>query len=102
MREISDYHRVAIMLSPQSMSVEKFFDRDDADKRFLLEQVQRAEDPEKTMANFRACITRINSKERYDRFANSGFFTLVRQDAEKDTRAETLAALAKHFQLEEI
>lgn len=26
--EISDYHRVAVMLSPQSMSVERFFDRE--------------------------------------------------------------------------
>ncbi|MHB0878678.1 MAG: hypothetical protein ACYC5O_21780 [Anaerolineae bacterium] len=100
LREISDYHHVAVMLSPQSMSVERFFDREDEDKRFVLEQIRRAEDPEQTMANFRACIARINSKERYDEYANSGFFTLVRQDAEKDTRVETLAALAEHFGLE--
>ncbi len=100
LHEISDYHRVAIMLSPQAMSVEKFFDRDDADKQFILEQIKQAEDPEKTMANYRACIARINSKERYDAFANSGFFTLVRQNAQKDTRTETMQALAAHFGLE--
>jgi hypothetical protein len=52
------------------------------------------------MASFSACIARINSKEHYDEYANSGFFTFIRQDSEKDTRAETLAALEKHFRLE--
>jgi hypothetical protein len=31
LKEISDYDHVAVMLSPQSMSVERFFDRDDPD-----------------------------------------------------------------------
>lgn len=100
LHEISDDHHVAIMLSPQAMSVDKFFDRGDADKQFILEQIRQAEDPEKTMANYRACIARINSKERYDAFVRSGFFTLTRQDTEKDTRTETMQALAAHFGLE--
>ena len=78
LREISDYHHVAVMLSPQSMSVEHFFNRQDADKQFILEQIRQAKDPEKTMVNYRACIAEINSEERYDAFVNSGFFTLVR------------------------
>ena len=36
LKEISDYNHVAVMLSPQSMSVERFFDRSDPDKQFLL------------------------------------------------------------------
>ena len=36
LHEISDYNHVAVMLSPQSMSVERFFDRNDPDKQFLL------------------------------------------------------------------
>ena len=102
LREISDYRRVAVMLSPQAMSVEKFFDRQDADKQFILKQIRGAADPEKTMANYRACIARVNSKERYDAYANSGFFTLVRQESRQDTRLEAMQALAKHFQLEEL
>jgi hypothetical protein len=97
---ITGYHRVAIMLSSQSMSVDKFFDRNDADKQFLLEQINKAEDPEKTMINFKACIAKINSKEHYDEYANSGFFNLIRQETDKDTRDETLTVLAKHFQLD--
>jgi hypothetical protein len=100
LREISDYNHVAVMLSPQSMSVDRFFDRDDADKRFILEQIRLAEDPEKTMANFKACLTKINSRECYDKFLNSGFFTIIREDSEVDTRLETMSRLAEHFQLE--
>ncbi len=100
LQRIADYNQVAIMLSPQSMSVDYFFEREDEDKKFFKEQIMKAENPEKTMANFRECITRINSKENYDKFANSGFFTIVRRDAVADTKLETLNLLAKHFGLE--
>ena len=101
LREISDYHHVAIMLSPQSMSIDRFFDRDDAEKQFLLEQIRLAENPEKTMDNFKECLARINSKKYYDEFLNSGFFTIIREDKSIDTRFETMNKLAEHFQLEE-
>lgn len=95
--EISDRDHVAIMLAPQSTSVDRFFDRSDPDKQFLLSVIDAAEDPEKTMQNFRACMALINSQEKYDAFANSGFFTLVRDDDR--TPEETLAILEKHFKL---
>lgn len=101
LHEIADYHQVAIMLSPQVMSVEKFFDRDDADKAFVMEQIMQAEDPKETMENFKSCIARVNSKEQYDEYAQSGFFTLVRTDTDRDTKAETLDILATHFRLNE-
>lgn len=99
LREISDYPHVAIMLSPQAMSVERFFDRPDADKQFLLRQIGLAENPEKTMANFKACMAKVNSRECYDAFLNSGFFTIIREDAQTDTRLETMNRLVEHFQL---
>ena len=99
LREISDYHRVAIMLSPQRMSVDRFFDREDADKQFILRQIQLAEDPVKAMKNFRACMARINSQERHDQFENSGFFTLYREETDEDTRADVMCRLEKHFGL---
>lgn len=99
--EISDYHRIAVMLSPQSMSVERFFDREDEEKRFLLSVIERCPDPEQTLENFKECIARVNSPARYEAWLNSGFFTLVREDDGKDTREETLAALAAHFGLVE-
>lgn len=100
LKQIADFNQVAIMLSPQSMSVDRFFDRNDQDKKFVLSQIQKTKNPEKTMRNFRNCLARINSKECYDEFANSGFFTVVRENADVDTRIETLNILAKHFGLE--
>ena len=96
---IADYRQVAIMLSPQSMSVERFFDRSDPEKQFILSKVAEAKDPEEAMRNQREWIARINSRERYDAFAGSGFFTIVREYDGRDTREETLARLAAHFGL---
>lgn len=99
LREVADYNQVAIMLSPQSMSVEHFFDRDDSDKAFLKEQIAKADNLKKTMANFLACMAKVNSRERYDEWANSGFFTVVRNDTTTDTRFEVVEILARHFGL---
>lgn len=96
---IADYHQVAVMLSPQSMSVERFFDRGDPEKAFLLSQIDQATDPEKTMANFKACIARMNSRQHYDEYARSGFYTLVRE-GNADTREQVYAELARHFGLD--
>ena len=100
LKEISDYHRVAVMLSPQSMSVERFFDRNDPEKRFLLGVIDSCEDPEAVMENYRRGLARINSREHYDEYAHSGFFTVVREDNGLDTRQEVCDLLAKHFGLE--
>lgn len=97
MKEISDYDHVAVMICPQSMSVDRFFDRDDPEKQFILEQIRKSEDPERTMQNYRRCLEKINSKEMYDAYANSEFFTLVRDD--ESTIEDTMDKLAKHFGL---
>ena len=97
LKEISDYQRVAVMLSPQSMSVERFFDRNDPEKRFLLDVIKSCESPDAVMENYRRGLALINSKKHYDEYANSGFFTIVRQNTEDDTREEVCDAVAKHF-----
>ena len=99
LREISDEDHVAIMLAPQSMSVERFFDRDDPDKQFLLGVIDSCDDPAAVMENYRAGLARINSQAHYDEYANSGFFTLVRENTDIDTRQAVCDALAKHFKL---
>ena len=99
LRQIADYHQVAVMLSPQSMSVDRFFDREDEEKQFLLSQIRQSPDPEKTMRNFRECIAAVNSREIYDEWLNSGFFTIIREDEQTDTRLETMEVLAAHFGL---
>lgn len=99
MKQLADYNQVAIMLSPQSLSVDMFFERDDEEKLFLLSQIKQAADPEKTLQNFRDCLAKFNNQEIYDEWLNSGFFTIVRNDAETDTRLETVEVLARHFGL---
>ena len=99
LKEISDYGHVAVMLSPQSMSVERFFDRDDPDKQFLLNVIDSCDDPAAVMENYRQGLALINSQQHYDEYADSGFFTLVREDDGTDTRETVCQALAAHFGL---
>lgn len=99
LKEISDYDHVAVMLSPQSMSVERFFDRSDPDKQFLLQVIESCENPEAVMENYRQGLARINSREHYEAYANSGFFTVVREDNGADTREAVCDIIAKHFGL---
>lgn len=97
LKEISDYNHVVVMLSPQSMSVDYFFDRNDEEKQFLLSEIKKCPDPDKTFQNFKDCIARVNSPKYYAQFANSGFYTIVRSDVKTDTRVETLEMIEKHF-----
>ena len=97
LREISDYNHVAIMLSPQSMSVERFFERPDAEKQFLYQKLLECPDPDAAIANYRKCLEKINSPEHYREIAESGFFTHLR--TEESTIENTLCQLEKHFGL---
>ena len=99
LKEISDYNHVAVMLSPQSMSVERFFDRADPEKQFILSVIESCDNPEVVMENYKKGLALINSQEHYDEYANSGFFTVVREDNEKDTREDVCELLAEHFGL---
>lgn len=99
LHRISDPGHVAIMLSPQSMSVNRFFDRSDPEKQMLLSVLDSLPDPEAAHANWRACLQRVNSRAAYDAWLHAGFFTLIREDSETDTREEVLAKLAAHFGL---
>jgi len=101
LKEISDYNHVAVMLSPQSMSVERFFDRSDPEKQFLLNVIDSCDNPESVMQNYRAGLARINSREHYDEYANSGFFTVMRENNGVDTREEVCGKIARHFGLME-
>ena len=97
LREISDYHRVAMMLSPQWMSVDQFFDRPDADKQFIYRKLLENPDPKWALANYRKILETVNSRAHYEEFAQSGFFTHLR--TEESTIEGTLSILEKHFWL---
>ena len=101
LREISDYHHVAVMLSPQSMSVDRFFDRSDPDKQFLLSVIDSCENSEAVMENYRRGLALINSQKHYDEYAQSGFFTVVREADGRDTREEACDLIARHFGLKQ-
>ena len=102
LHEIADPQHVAVMLSPQSMSVERFFDRSDPEKQYILSVIQDCENPDAVMQNYREGLARINSQAHYDAYANSGFVTLVRADSGEDTREAVCEQLARHFGLSPI
>lgn len=97
LQEISDHHNVAVMLCPQEMSVERFFERPDAEKQFLYQELLKHPDPQWAITNYRACLKMINSLEHYAEFENSGFFTIVRN--RNSTIPDTLLQLERHFGL---
>ena len=99
LKEISDYNHVAVMISPLSMSVERFFDRNDPEKLFILNTIESCENPAEVMENYKKGLALLNSQENYDLYANSGFFTVVREDNQKDTKEEVCEKIAKHFGL---
>lgn len=99
LKEISEYDHVAVMLSPQSMSVNRFFDRSDPEKQFILSVIDSCNNSEEVMDNYKRGLALINSQKHYDEFANSGFFTVVREDNGVDTREEVCNKIAKHFKL---
>lgn len=99
LREISSYRNVAIMLcEPSDISAQKYFERDDPEKKFIMDMIKRCKDPEATLKNFNSWQS---YRPEFDTdWYNTGFFTYTRSDFESDTREETLSALANHFGLE--
>lgn len=98
LREISDYRRVAIMLcDPPDICAARFFNRDDPEKKFIMEQIRQCKDPEVALKNFNSWAL-YHSPEEID-WQHTGFFTYTRTDFEHDTREEVLHTLAAHFGL---
>ena len=97
LKTITDKEHVLIMLADPNISVDRFFERPDKEKQFLYQLLLKEENPNKAIDNFKECLKRINSKENYDNFLNSGFHVLFRD--EKRTIDETLLLVEKLFQL---
>ena len=99
LREISDYRHVAVMLcDPPDITASRFFQRDDPEKQFMMEQIKLCKDPEATLRNFRSWLL-YHPPEEID-WRHTGFFTYTRSDFESDTREEVLGILAEHFGLQ--
>jgi hypothetical protein len=88
---------VLVMLADPEVSVRRFFERPDREKQFLYRLILEEPDPERAMANYRRCLERINSRERYDRFLRAGFPVILRDDAR--SVGETLALAEEIFSL---
>lgn len=99
LHKISDYSHVAVMLCEQSMSVERFFDRSDPEKQFILGVIENCDDSDAVMKNYKAGLALINSRQHYAEFANSGFYTVIRDDNATDTKEAVCDIIAKHFGL---
>ena len=97
LREISEYHHVAILLSPMNLAVDQFFNRPDAEKQFIYQQILAAQDPDAAMNNYRKILEKVNGPEHYQELAESGFFTHLR--CEDSTIEGTLNQLEQHFLL---
>ena len=98
LREISDYRHVAIMLcDPPDITATRFFDREDPEKKFMMDQIRKCKDPEAALKNFNSWAL-YHPPEEID-WLHTGFFTYTRSDFENDTREEVLQALAAHFGL---
>ena len=95
---ITDYNNVTVMLSDQSMSVDRFFERPDYEKQIIFKAIKNSKNPEESLLNFRKCMEKNNSQERYNYFLNSGFFAFKRDDSL--TLEQTMSVIAEHFNLE--
>lgn len=97
LKRISDKDHVVIMLADPDVSVKRFFDRPDKEKQFLYQLLLKEDNPEQAMENFRECLRRINSQEKYHEFLNSGFHVVLRNELR--TAEETLLIVESCFKL---
>lgn len=97
LKQISDEDHVLIMLAEPDISVKRFFERPDKEKQFLYKLLITEENPEEALNNFRECLKRINNKDAFNKFLNSGFKVIVRD--ENRTIEETLILVEKAFKL---
>ena len=78
--EILHENHVLIMLADPNISVQRFFERPDKEKQFLYQLLLKEDNPEDAMINFRECLKRVNSQERYMMFQKSGFNVITRDE----------------------
>ncbi len=97
LHKISDVDHVLIMLTDNETSVNRFFERPDKEKQFLYKLLLEEEDPEYAIENFKQCLKRINSPEAYNKFLNSGF-NVLHKDESRDIN-DTLKIVESFFKL---
>ena len=91
LHSITDEDHVIVMLSDPQISVSRFFDRPDPEKQFLYKLMLEEPDPQAALDNYRKILTRINSKENYDKLENSGFKVIYRDENRSEDETVKLA-----------
>ena len=97
LHKISYENHVLIMLADPNISVQRFFERPDKEKQFLYQMLLKEDNPEQAIINFRECLKRINSQERYMMFQKSGFSVIIRD--ENRSIEETFSLVEEVFHL---
>ena len=95
LKVITNPNHVLIMLADPNISVNQFFNRPDKEKQFLYKLLMEEPDSETAMDNYRKGLMLINSQEIYDKFLNSGFNVILRDDNRSVN--ETLKLVEKAF-----
>ncbi|MCR4865309.1 MAG: hypothetical protein K5921_00120 [Lachnospiraceae bacterium] len=91
LHSLTDEDHVIVMLSDPQISVSRFFDRPDPEKQFLYKLMLEEPDPQAALDNYRKILTRINSKENYDKLENSGFKVIYRDENRSEDETLRLA-----------
>ncbi len=93
LHKISDTDHVLVMMSNPEISIHRFFDRPDPEKQFLYRLMMEEPDPQAALDNYREILTRICSKESYEKMEKSGFKVIYRD--ENRTQEETVQLAEK-------
>ena len=94
LRLVAEPGHVLIMLADPRISVKRFFERPDREKQFLYRLIMEEPDPEAALENFRRCLMRINTPERYGEFLQCGFPVLLRDENRSVNQTLALAEAA--------
>ena len=91
LHKISDGNHVLVMLSDPEIGIHRFFDRPDPEKQFLYKLMLEEPDPQAALDNYCEILTRICSKESYDKFEKSGFKVIYRDENRSEEETVRLA-----------
>lgn len=91
LHRISDPKHVLVMVAPPEDGINRFFDRPDAEKQFLYQLMLEEPDPQAALDNYREMLTRLHSKESYDKLLQSGFPVIYRDENRSQEETVLLA-----------
>lgn len=94
LKEFTDDDHVLIMLADPEISEKRFFDRPDPEKQMIYRLLLEEPDPEAAIANYRATLRMINSRENYEHLRYSGFKVLLRDEERTQEETVELAEIA--------